>query len=331
MLPEPRSASASEVPVLDLAPLFDGNEVEDLAAALRRGCETTGFFYIKNHRVPAPMIDEVFGATRRYFGLPLEERLRNLIDDRFRRGFMPTGINQHPGYPPDLKESYGFGVDLPLDDPDVVAGRPLHGPNQWPVDHLWLRAACEAYFREMVRLSSHLFELIAVSLGLRRDYFLPYSRKTMTKTLLFHYPPQAPNSDDDLMGVVSHTDYGMVTILAQDPVGGLELQKLDGEWIGAPYIPGTFVINLGDLMQRWTNDVYRSNLHRVINRRGRERYSIATFCELDYTTPVACLETCCSSENPARYPPIEAGEYILSRNRDVQKYGKRTVDHFEIG
>jgi len=112
----------------------------------------------------------------------------------------------------------------------------------------------------------------------------------------------------------------MITLLAQDPVGGLELRRRDGEWIAAPFIPDTLVINLGDLFQRWTNDIYVSNPHRVINRSGRERYSIPTFFNLDFDAPVTCLPSCQSAANPARYPPIRSGDYLLGRFRDVQKF-----------
>jgi isopenicillin N synthase-like dioxygenase len=137
---------------------------------------------------------------------------------------------------------------------------------------------------------------------------------------LFHYPPQPPITDDRTFGVAPHTDYGMITLLSQDPIGGLELRKRDGEWIGAPFIPGTLVVNLGDLFQRWTNDTYRSNPHRVINRSGKERYSIPTFFNLDYDAQVACVPTCQSPDNPPKHAPIRAGDYLVGRFRDVQKY-----------
>jgi len=294
--------------------------VDGLARELRRACETIGFFYVANHGVPQTVIDDVFAVTRQYFALSLEQRMKDKIDERFRRGFMPTGVNQHPGYAPDLKESYDYCLDLPLDDPDVAAGRPLHGPNRWPKDLPWLRPAAEAYFEATMALGKQLLRVIALSLGQRQDFFLQWCSKPMAQTRLFHYPPQPVEGDDRQLGVAPHTDYGMLTILSQDPIGGLELFKRDGEWVGAPYIHGTFVINLGDLMKVWTNDIYVSNPHRVINRSGKERYSIPTFFNLDYNAPVACLDTCQTPERPAKYPPIKSGDYLVSRFRDVQKY-----------
>jgi isopenicillin N synthase-like dioxygenase len=315
-----RAARTDEVPVIDLGPLHSGGDLAPLAKQLRQACETIGFFYVANHGIPTRIFDGVFAATKRYFDLPEAQRLTHRMDERFRRGFMPQGINQHPGYAPDLKESYEIGIDLPLTDPDVIAGLPLYGPNRWPAECQWLRQAAESYFAETIELGKRLLRVFAVSLEMPPDYFLQFCTKPMVQMRLFHYPPQPPVTDDKAFGVAPHSDYGMITLLSQDPIGGLELQKRDGEWIGAPFIPGTLVINIGDLFQRWTNDIYRSNLHRVVNRTGKERYSIPTFFNLDYYTEVSCLPTCQSADNPPRYQPIKSGDYLLSRFRDVQKY-----------
>lgn len=316
----PRAATADEVPILDLTPLNEGGPLEPIAEQLRHACTTIGFFYVRNHGIPDVVFNGVFDATRRYFELPEAQRLTHRMDDRFRRGFMPQGINQHPGFAPDLKESYEIGVDLPLEHPSVAAGLPLHGPNRWPAECPWLKQAAEAYFDATMALGRRLTRVFATSLGMPPDHFLQWCTNPMVQMRLFHYPPQPPVTDETAFGVAPHTDYGMITLLSQDPIGGLELQKRDGEWIGAPYIPGTLVINLGDLFQRWTNDLYRSNLHRVVNRTGKERFSIPMFFNLDYAAPVACLPTCQSPDNPPKYEPITAGDYLLGRFRTVQKY-----------
>ncbi len=316
----PRAASREELPVLDLGPLLRGESLDALAKQLRHACETTGFFYVANHGVPQKVVDDAFAATKRYFDLSEEKRLEMKLDDRFRRGFMPYGINQHPGFAPDLKESYEYALDLPLTDPDVERGLPLHGPNRWPADMPWLREAAEAYFNATMELGKHLLRLFAVSLGVEEGFFLQYLKKPMVQTRLFHYPPQ-PVARDAEFGVAPHSDYGMITLLTQDPIGGLELRKRDGEWVAAPYIEGTFVVNLGDMFKVWTNDMYVSNLHRVVNRTGRERYSIPTFFNLDYDAPVACLPGCQSAERPPKYKPIKSGDYLVSRFTTVQKLG----------
>ena len=320
MIQSVRVASRDEVPVLDLSPLRTGGEIDRLAAELDRACRETGFFYIANHGVSETALNAVFGAMRRYFAMPEEIRRGHAMHPFYRRGFMAQGITRQPGYAADLKESYEVGVDLPADDPAVLSGLPLHAPNQWPAEMPWLREAAEAYFEQVKGLGLDLLRLIARALGLPDGFFIQYTRKPMLQMRLFHYPPQTPDSSPDAHGAAPHTDFGMITILAQDPIGGLELRKRDGEWIAAPYIDGTFVVNIGDLFQRWTNDVYVSNFHRVTNRTGRERYSIPMFFNLDYDAPVVCLPTCCSAVSPPKHQPIKFGDYIVSRFKAVQKY-----------
>jgi isopenicillin N synthase-like dioxygenase len=315
----PRRASATEMPILDLGDWLAGGPIEPLVGQFKTACTNTGFLYVRNHGVPRAAVDAVFDATRRYFSLSMEERLKDKIDERFRRGFMPYGVTQHPGHKPDLKESYELGVDLPVTDPDVQAGLPLHGPNRWPEDKPWLKEAAEAYFAQTVALGKNLLRIFATALEQREDFFLQWCQKPMVQSRLFHYPPQSSPTALEL-GAAAHTDYGMLTILAQDPIGGLELRTRSGEWVSAPYIEDTLVINLGDMVRVWTNDSYVSNLHRVANRTGRERFSIPTFFNLDYATPVACLPQFQSADNPPRHAPVKSGDYLVKRFSEVQKY-----------
>lgn len=315
----PRRASATEMPILDLGDWLAGGPIEPLVAQFKAACTNTGFLYIRNHGIPRAAVDAVFEATRRYFALSEEERRRDLIDERFRRGFMPYGVTQHPGHKPDLKESYELGIDLPVDDPDVRAGLPLHGPNRWPEDKPWLRDAAQTYFDHAVELGKRLLRIFARALDQREDFFLQWCQKPMVQSRLFHYPPQSSPTALEL-GAAAHTDYGMLTLLAQDPIGGLELRTRDGEWVAAPYIEDTLVVNLGDMVKVWTNDTYVSNPHRVANRTGRERFSIPTFFNLDYAAPVACLPQFRSAEEPPRHAPVLSGDYLVRRFAQVQKY-----------
>jgi len=171
----PRTATADEVPVLDLAPLIGGADLTGLARQLREACTATGFFYVRQHGIDPGLSAAAFAATRRYFALPLAERLPHRID-QYMRGFMPQGINQHPGFVPDRKESFEIGMDLPPDHPDVVAGLPLHGPNRWPAELPWLRAAAEPYFAATHALGRALLRLFAVSLDMPEGYFLQWCR-----------------------------------------------------------------------------------------------------------------------------------------------------------
>ncbi len=311
----PRAAQREEVPVLDLSLLDRPGGLAVLAGELRQACLNLGFFYVTNHGVPGSLSEGIFDVSRRYFALPLEVRMKDLMDTRFKRGFMPHGLSHSPGFDPDLKESYELALDLPLDDPDVEMGRLLHGPNRWPAEHSWLRDVAEPYFYATMSLGQRLLSVFAVSLDLDRNYFEQFCNKPMMHMRLFHYWPQPVSESDQLFGVRPHSDLGMLTILNQDPIGGLELRKRDGEWVGAPHIPGTFIVNIGDLFRTWTNDVYVSTPHRVINRTGKERYSVPTFFCLDYDTPVSCLPSCLAPGETPKYPEIKAGEYVESRLR----------------
>jgi isopenicillin N synthase-like dioxygenase len=319
-----RNASSDEVPLLDLAPLMTGAPLGDLPRQLDHACRTIGFFYVKNHGIPPEALNSAFAAAERFFSAPVDEKMKVFQDKRTMRGFMPQGINQHAGFVPDLKESFMMAYDLPPDDPAVVARTPLHGANQWPEDKPWFRDAMEGYYDSAFSFGRQLLRLLAMSLDLDERFFIEHTVRPMVSMNLFHYPPQPPVSPESAFGVAPHTDYGLITLLAQDPIGGLEIQKRDGEWIAAPYVPGTLVINIGDLLQRWTNDVWLSNLHRVINRTGKERYSIPMFYNLDYEAPVACVPTCCGPETPPRYEPISSGDYLVSRFKSVQKYEAET-------
>jgi isopenicillin N synthase-like dioxygenase len=212
----------------------------------------------------------------------------------------------------DLKEGFDLMRELAPDDPDVRAGKPLHGPNQWPGDLPGFRAAILAYYAAMEDLAKLLLCGMALSLDLDEHWFADKTRKALAYLRLLHYPPQQGLIDEREIGCGAHSDYGCLTILAQDEVGGLQLRNSAGDWIEAPPIPGTFVINLGDQMARWTNERYQATPHRVINRSGRERYSIPFFFDPDYDAVIECLPTCQGPDNPPKHQPITGGEHLLS-------------------
>jgi len=325
LLTKPRTATVEEIPILDLAHTDTSAGLDTVAQELRKAALGLGFFYIENHGVSIDTIEGTLTAARRYFGLPLEERLRHRLDPRSRRGFMPMFTTKVGDNAPDLKESFDMGFDLPPDDPDVLAGRFLHGPNIWPEGMPWLREALESYLEQTMDISRLLLRLFAISLDEDENYFLRYFNKPMMHTRLFHYPPQPPTSADDEFGVAPHADLGFITFLSQDRVGGLEVRTRDGVWVGAPYIEGTFIVNLGNLFKRWTNDYYVSNQHRVINRAGVTRYSVTTFLNLDYDTPVECIPSCRRPGEDAKYPVASAGSILEAALRKDEAKLERDV------
>lgn len=299
-------------------PVIDLRQTQGLAARIDAACRDRGFFYLVGHGVSPALRAAAFDAARRFFALSEETKARWHIEkSRIHRGFDPIGWQRlDPTQPSDLKESFYLGVDRPPHDPLVLAGTPNQGANQWPDEGLvpGFKAAAESYAAAMKTLSHRLMALIAEGLHLPADHFERFMRDPMPVLRLLHYPPQPPSQalEAGQMGCGAHTDWGSVTLLAQDDAGGLQVQALDGRWIDAPPMPDSYVVNLGDMMARWTNDAYRSTPHRVFNPQGRERYSLAYFFDIDYHAEVSALPGCFDGDtNPPRYPPITAGQHII--------------------
>ena len=293
------------------------------ALAVDAACRAHGFFYVTGHGIPAPVIDAAFAASKRFFALDDAVKARWHIDrSGLKRGFDPIGWQVlDPGQPADLKESFYTGVERTADDPLVRAGTPNHGPNQWPDEATapGFRAAVQAYDAAVRALAQRLMRLVALGLGLRGEHFERFMQDPMPVLRLLHYPPQRAAVEPGQIGCGAHTDWGGITLLAQDDAGGLQVQARGGEWTAAAPIAGSFVVNLGDLMARWTNDRYRSTLHRVINRHaGCDRYSIAYFFDIDHHAEVSALPGCFDAADPPRYAPITAGEHVVEMYRRTQ-------------
>ena len=308
-------------------PLIDLRTGDAAAREVDAACRAHGFFYVAGHGVPDDVIAAAFTAAKHFFALDDAVKTRWHIDHSgIKRGFDPIGWQVlDPGAPADIKESFYLGVDRDASDPLVCAGTPNHGPNQWPDEAVapGFRAAVQAYDTAVRALSLRLMRLIALGLGLRADHFERFMRDPMPVLRLLHYPPQPAAAEPGQIGCGAHTDWGGITLLAQDDAGGLQVQALSGEWLEAAPVEGSFVVNLGDLMARWTNDRYRSTLHRVVNRAGaaraaRHRYSIAYFFDIDYHAEVRALPGCFDAANPPRYAPITAGEHVVEMYRRTQ-------------
>jgi isopenicillin N synthase-like dioxygenase len=281
----------SGFPVIDVAPLVSGHGDESIpAAAIHRACREDGFFYVSGHGLDPALVARLTETARRFFAQPLETKMQIRMErgGRAWRGYFPVGGELTSGRP-DLKEGVYFGSELPPADPRVVRGLPLHGPNLFPVDPPELRTVVLAYMREATRLGHALMRGVGLALGLDRDFFATEWMADPTVLFrLFHYPPAPP--DDASWGVGEHTDYGVLTILLQDDVGGLEVRSRGG-WVAAPPIPGTFVCNIGDMLDRMTGGLYRSTPHRVRNFSGTDRYSFPFFFDPGFDADIRRLPT----------------------------------------
>ena len=303
-----RGARRGEIPVIDISCLFtnDQNEMRSSADQIRSACERIGFFYIVNHGVTQKTVDNVFEESRRFFEQSASFKKRLLFDDND-RGYKGPGNIAIPGYPPDFKEVLDLGVDLPADHPEVVSGKPFHGPNQWP-PLPGFRESLMNYYQEVSNVGHEMLRLFALALDLDEAFFLPFHEPAHVTWRIMRYFPGS--YAEGQYGTAPHTDFGTITLLCQDENGGLEVYSREREWIRAPHIPGSFIVNIGDLMACWTNDRFTSTAHRVLNQSGQDRYSIPMFYNPEFDTVVECLPTCCDVSNPPRYEPIHYGDYI---------------------
>jgi isopenicillin N synthase-like dioxygenase len=316
------SAAAAQIPVIDFGPAFGGEPgaLRSVATAARDACENVGFFYALNHGVPEALIDRAFAASRQFHALSLAEKLKLRLNEN-NIGYLPINASiqgastVHKATRPNQNESFFVSHDRGSEHPDVLAGTPLRGRNQWPDGALEgvsaMRRDMMAYFHALGAMCDRMLPVFAVALDMPKDFFAPFFADEAHATLRFlHYPPQ-DGGEDNLFGQAPHTDNSFMTALARTDVPGLAVRLPQGEWFAPPVIPGTFLINLGNMMRRWSNDRFLSTPHGVLNDSGTDRYSIAYFHSPDPDSVIECLPSCVSADNPARYPPAVYRDLVL--------------------
>jgi isopenicillin N synthase-like dioxygenase len=319
-----RRVEQAAIPVVDIAGLWSPKPAarEAVGRKIRHAAIDQGFFYLAGHQVPDDLIAGVLAETRRFFHQPIEAKRR--VDHSLsacRRGFDAyRELTADADAPPDLKESFSIGPELKVDDPRVVAGRLNHGPNLWPENLPAFRPTMIAYLGAMQEVGRRVLGGIALSLGLPEDHFAAFCRDPMATLRLLHYPPQPENAAPGEKGAGAHTDWNALTILLQDDVGGLQLYDRRIGWLPATPLPGTLIVNIGDMLSRWTNDLFRSTVHRVINASGRERYSIPFFFGGNPDQTIEALPGCYGPDNPPRYPATTAEGHL--REMQTQAYGQ---------
>lgn len=299
-------------------PVFDADQLDDpdTIRALHAACSGVGFFYLANHGVADATLGAAREQMRHFFALPLQERLVIGLDkSSCHHGYEPMQAQRlEAGAPPDLKEGFYIGNEVGPEHPHVRAGYFNQGPNQWPASLPSFRPAMDAYFMALEALAARLMRAMALSLGLPTGHFSALCTDAMSVLRLLHYPPQPANPQPGEKGCGEHTDWGCLTLLWQDAAGGLQV-RAGSEWIDAPPLPGTFVVNIGDMFARWTNDRYRSTLHRVVNRSGRDRYSMPFFFEGNPGHTVSALAGCVAPGEAARYAPITVSDHLAEMYR----------------
>jgi isopenicillin N synthase-like dioxygenase len=314
--------------VIDLSGALDqaGSQSKKVAGQLRDAAVQSGFFYVKNHGVPFELVKSQFVLAKKLFDLPAQRRQDlSIKHSPIMRGFEGLGEQTLDAtMKPDLKESFYCGMDWPSDHPYVKAGYQTYGPSQWPSEIPVVKAQCETYIAAMNALSQRIMQLLAISLNLPEDYFDASCIDPMVTLRMVRYPAHPYNADERTFGAGAHTDWGAITVLAQDAHGGLEVQMPSGVWVEATPIDGCFVVNLGDMIPRWTNGLYHSNPHRVRNRfsGGNSRYSIPFFYEPEYLARIEAVPGTLKEGEVPRFTPCTAGEHL--REMYARTYALKT-------
>lgn len=303
------------LPIINLENLFaEDNQIrQDELNKLDHACREIGFIYLSHHGISQALIDKMFVTIKNYFDRPLEEKRKiEITNSRNHRGYGFLGEEQldEKGQK-DWKETFDMALDIPLDHAMAKTYPTMYGPNQYPDDPEFVETFLQ-YYQQGFNASQKLLTAMAQALGEPDHTFTQHFSTHVTALRAIHYPPRPEPEHDN--GAGAHTDYGCVTLLLQDMVGGLQVKHKTDGWIDAPPTQGCLVVNIGDLMQRWTNDQYVSTSHRVKASQAQvHRYSIPLFVEPDYDTPVTCLPSCQNEQLPAKYEPVLAGDWIQSR------------------
>jgi isopenicillin N synthase-like dioxygenase len=312
------AAAVSQIPVIDYGPYFAGEPgaLERLVPQVRHACENVGFFYISGHGVPDEIVDAAFAASRRFHALPMAEKLALRLNE-WNIGYLPMNASVqsastvHKATRPNQNESFFISHDRAPDHPEVAAKVPLRGCNQWPLSLPDIRAPMVTYFKTLGAMCDRMLPAFALALDAPADTFASRFAGDGHHNLRFlHYPPQDPDADN-LFGQAPHTDNSFMTALVRTDVPGLAVRLPSGEWFPPPIVEGTFLINLGNMMRRFSNDRFLSTPHGVLNESGTDRYSIAYFHSPNPNSTIQCLPSCVSADNPARYPPTVYRELVL--------------------
>ncbi len=312
-----RRNESANVPVVDLRAFTSGSPTqrEQIAAHVDAGCREAGFLIVRNHGVPPAVTTGAWQAARSFFDRPLDEKMTLIPDARSgTRGYFPLqretlSRSRGESGQPDDKEAFSSG---PLHDRPTTADAFFAGENRWPASPADFEEVWTTYYRAMEGLAAEIMSLFAVALDLPVDFFVAYFDRHESALRALNYP-ETSVEESRAHRAGAHSDYGSLTILMADPdVPGLEIETMDRQWQAVNCGAGNFVVNIGDLMARWTNDRWTSTVHRVTGS-GPRRQSIAFFQNPNADAEIRCLPSCCDESRPAGYSPVTAGRYLKDR------------------
>lgn len=297
------------------------------AETLRKACIETGFFYLDDHSIPLTFLDQVFQQSKELFELPLSEK--NLLNDKVtNRGYtafeeqaLDVSVQTKRG---DTKEGYYIGKDIPMNCPEYDPSK-FRCPNIYPNETNStlnnperFRETMDTYFDKMSDIGFKVVQLLALALNLNEHHFDAFFESPMALLRLLHYSDEKSDPSNGIFSCGAHSDYGMITLLLVDSTPGLQI-LYKNEWVPVPPKRGLFIVNLGDMLERWTNGIFKSTVHRVISNGRQERYSIPFFYEPNYNTLVECLDGCWDEGNPRKYESIKMGDFLKMKYLETHK------------
>jgi isopenicillin N synthase-like dioxygenase len=311
-----RRIPIDSIPVIDIAALVNDEPDAELRVAEKMSiaAHEVGFFYVKNHGVPQPLIDEAFRVSRRFFESDRADKNSVGITEK-KRGYIEpyTGIMKL-STKKDFRETFLWGREFDRETLNELKNVPLIGPNQWPAFLPEMKPVLTEYFEACVVVGRRILGAFAIAMEIEREYFSACFDKCIARGSTLYYPPQSETLGEDQFGIGAHTDWGVLTLLCQDEVDGLQVLSGDGEWVTAHPIPGTFVVNVGDCLEHWTNRRLLSNQHRVVNSSDRYRQSIAVFVDPDFDTPIIPVV---KEGETAQFEPTTCGERVMESFRNA--------------
>jgi len=315
------------VPV-DLAPWFNGDDAarDQVAAAVDHACSTSGFLAITGHGVPTSLMEQMLDVSTAFFALPVDEKLRyHLEDAAANRGYAPfesealaysLGMDSEP----DLFEAFNIGREVIPDGISDAAAKTYFSPNVWPDSPANMRSVYLEYWDACEALGHTLCEVFARALGLSDGFFAPYLDQTPSVMRINNYErrPEHGQPKPEQLRMGAHSDYGSLTVLLADPVPGLQIKGEDGRFHDVIPPKDGFLVNLGDLLAEWTNDRWRSTVHRVVPPPADEpgafrRRSVAWFQQPNHDAVIKVLDVCCDEDHPPKYPPTTSGEHLMAK------------------
>jgi isopenicillin N synthase-like dioxygenase len=317
------STADQSIPVIDISPLRDGSNPTVVAQALLAASRNLGFIYINGHGIPDDIITTARACAFDFFRSPEKSKRRCSISEKHRGWLSPGGAKMQDDIAADLKESFIWGYQD--DNGGTPSAHELRGPNQWPAFVPGMESAALGYFSHADRVARHLLQGFALGLNQEIDFFLRNSEIPLSRASFVYYPGQTAGSDQSTFGVGPHTDFGVLTVLCQDNVGGLQIEDLNGNWIEAPPVPGTLIVNVGDLLERWTDGVFRSTPHRVINSSEKERLSLVLAFDPNPETMIDARDIY-GVDHQAKQPAISCGDYLVWRFVKAFSYRSKNMN-----